>query len=96
MDVVISVTTAAGSGATFSVQEQISGLGYIETCNSGTISTNGTFFLVASDKGAQGTSATILSLSPTMGKFGQKQVVVKQAGTVSTLACTVYLLPFTN
>lgn len=94
MDVVINIGTITSSGATFSIQERFSDLGFVETITSGTLTATGTTYLVH-DNSTVGTPSYIKGQSAMLGKGGEKQCVITQTGTVTgTFSASVYLIPY--
>lgn len=89
MDVILNVSSFAGTSTTPSVQEQFSGIGFVETGNYGAISAAGIYIICHDGQSGQTGTPNIKYGFGVQGKGIQKQVVFTNA-SVTSLAADVY------
>ena len=89
MDVILNVSSFAGTSTTPSVQEQFSDIGMVETGNYGTISAAGVYIISHDGQSGQTGTANIKYGFGMQGKGIQKQIVFTNS-SVTSLNAKVY------
>ena len=94
MDVLVNISTLTGTSPTWtiSVQEYFSDVGFIETANSGALSSSGKYLLCNDGQTGQTNTSKILYGYAMLGKGIAKQIVLTAGGTVGASTISVYLI----
>ena len=91
MDVLIYVKAFAGTSVTFSIREQFSGVGYVETAKSAALTATGNYMLCADGQtGQTGVTGAAYGFA-SLGKGGLKEVVTT-CSSVTNLNADIYCI----